>query len=377
MRVVYVAHSSGLQGAGFALMNMILGVKSKNIEPVLVLPQKGPIVEFAGKLGIRYYICNSFNVIRPNAKGLKNIILYIPRLLRIIFTNYFAKRHLEKVVRVERPDIIHSNTGVIRIGALIAKKYGIPHVWHIREYQTLDFGWTPIGGMDYQRQLYSDSNNRCIAITRDIFNYFGLKEEKDATIYDGVFSKEAKLPQPKKQNYFLYVGCLKKEKGIVDAIAAFVQVADKIDPEIELWLAGDDEINIRNIIRHTSCFSRIKYLGFRRNVYELMANALALIVPSRSEGFGFITVEAMLNHCLVIGRNTGGTKEQFDNGKNLYGKEIGLRFSNVEELAYHIQEVSSGSKSYADICKRAFDTVTSLYTIEGQTDKILAIYNHL
>ena len=45
-----------------------------------------------------------------------------------------------------------------------------------------------------------------------------------------------------------------------------------------------------------------------------MSKALALFVPSSFEGFGFITVEAMFCGCLVIGRNTGGTKEQFDNG---------------------------------------------------------------
>lgn len=42
---------------------------------------------------------------------------------------------------------------------------------------------------------------------------------------------------------------------------------------------------------------------------------MALIVPSPFEAFGLITAEAMFNKCLVIGRDTAGTKEQFDNGQ--------------------------------------------------------------
>lgn len=46
-----------------------------------------------------------------------------------------------------------------------------------------------------------------------------------------------------------------------------------------------------------------------------MNRATALIVPSPFEAFGLITAEAMFNKCLVIGKDTAGTKEQFDNGQ--------------------------------------------------------------
>ena len=57
-----------------------------------------------------------------------------------------------------------------------------------------------------------------------------------------------------------------------------------------------------------------------------------LIVPSIFEGFGFITAEGMANGCVVLGRNTAGTKEQFDNGVKMTGKEIGVRFIDDNEM---------------------------------------------
>lgn len=67
--------------------------------------------------------------------------------------------------------------------------------------------------------------------------------------------------------------------------------------------------------------SQVVFLGMRKDIYSLMKDAMALIVPSYWEGFGFITTEAMFNGCLVIGRNTSGTKEQFDNGLDRHKKK--------------------------------------------------------
>ncbi len=74
-------------------------------------------------------------------------------------------------------------------------------------------------------------------------------------------------------------------------------------------------------------------------IYDLMNRATALIVPSPFEAFGLITAEAMFNKCLVIGKDTAGTKEQFDNGQRKYNKEIALRFTNEQQLTTHLTDI--------------------------------------
>lgn len=377
MKVLYIAHSSGLQGAGYALINILKGVIRHGIEPVLLLPQQGPISDVAKKLGIKCYYHKCYNSTYPAFNNIKDYILFPIRLLFTCLTNYLAQRNLERITRIEKPDLIHSNTGVIRFGAKVAKKHKIPHIWHIREYQTLDFNWIPIGGIKYQKKLYSEKNNHCISITKDVFNYFQLDNSKDVVIYDGVFSEDIKRPIISKGNYFLFVGCLKVGKGILDVIDAFDKVANELPSDIELWLAGNDEVNIKNVIQKTACPQKIKYLGFRKDVYELMANAKALIVPSMNEGFGFITAEAMLNHCLVIGRNTGGTKEQFDNGVRQTGKEIGLRFSTNQELSNIINVVANSDNDYIDLIARAHKVVLSLYRTDINIENLIDYYSQV
>ena len=69
--------------------------------------------------------------------------------------------------------------------------------------------------------------------------------------------------------------------------------------------------------------NNLSYLGFRKDVYNLMANATALIVASKCEGFGLITIEAIFNGCFVIGNNSGVTKEILENvGREYYIQSI-------------------------------------------------------
>ena len=63
-----------------------------------------------------------------------------------------------------------------------------------------------------------------------------------------------------------------------------------------------------------------------------MRQAKAIIIPSHNEGFGRCMPEAMFNGCLCIGHDTGGTKEQMDNGTEATGEDIALRYQTEDQL---------------------------------------------
>ena len=102
---------------------------------------------------------------------------------------------------------------------------------------------------------------------------------------------------------------------------------------------------------------------------------MALVVSSPSEGFGFITVEAMLNGCLVIGRNTAGTKEQFDNGLNKYGQDIALRFDDSNQLLSHMKHVMDSSE--LQMRRLAYQLVVEKYSIQLHIKQLLKFYNRI
>jgi len=378
MKVLYLTHSESIQGAGIALLNIVRGMVSHGIECVVIVPFHGEMEKNLVNIGVKCYISRCYNAIYPQLKGWMDYVLWPYRLGRTILTNAIAKRRLLRIVDIEHPDIIHTNTGVVRFGASVALKKSIPHVWHIREFQTRDFFGVPLGGEKKVQQLYHSQSNHCVAITKSVFEHFSLSEPKDHVVYDGVFSKDVLIPQKyENKRYLLFVGSLQRGKGIYDALLAFDSVAKQI-PRHELWIAGNDYIDINKEILNLKNASQVKYLGFRSDVYELMANATAVLVPSYYEGFGFITAEAMLNKTIVIGRDVAGTKEQFDNGLNSTGKEIGIRFHNMEELSRAILNVCiKPYTAFQEMTDNAYKVVMENYTIEKNTEKILAIYEQL
>lgn len=106
-----------------------------------------------------------------------------------------------------------------------------------------------------------------------------------------------------------------------------------------------------------------------------MQKAKCLIVTSHAEGFGFITVEAMLNACLVLGRDTAGTKEQFDNGLTITGHDIGLRFKTINELVQQMEFVLKNN-TY-EICQRAYQVVINKYSIQKHVYLLMEYYKRI
>ena len=121
----------------------------------------------------------------------------------------------------------------------------------------------------------------------------------------------------------------------------------------------------------------VTFLGDRKDIEFLMQEATAIVIPSRFEAFGRCMAEAMFNGCLVIGKNTGGTKEQMENGINLEGKEIALRYETTEDLTQLLAEITSNIKDYRDYTLRAFHTVNQLYSSEANTQQVFDFYNYI
>ena len=377
MKILHINHSPNLDGSSYALLNILRGELLRGIIPIVILPFRGAMFNEVKKMGVDCYVYPFYMDVYPRIENLKDFLFYIPRLIRTLFFNSRVKAKLFSYVRKNAVDIIHSNSSVIHWGADVAEKFSIPHVWHFREFQDIGLNYTPIGGgMIALKCKALRQNNHCIAITKKVFEHYCLENKKDTMIYDGVFFQEqCNIPiNLNKKKYFLYVGALTKCKGVFDAIHAFELIA-KDFYDIELWLVGRDYDNVAEVVDQSIFSSRIKLLGFRHDVYDLMKQAKALLVTSFNEGFGFITAEAMINGCVVIGRNTTGTKEQFDNGVLLTNKEIGLRFMTNEELEQQMRLVCENPISNFEEMLYNAKKSASFYTVENNVNQLLIYYN--
>jgi glycosyltransferase involved in cell wall biosynthesis len=191
----------------------------------------------------------------------------------------------------------------------------------------------------------------------------------------------AKVPPPKK-DYLLFAGRIEPAKGLYDLVVAYADYAGKSPKPLPLRIAGrvihqSYYRQIMQLIHQKNLEGLIDILGERNDIHLLMQQARAIVIPSRFEGFGRCMAEAMFNGCLVIGRYTGGTKEQYDNGLQLEGDEIALKYETCSELSDCLYRVESGAEDFKPYIDRAFHAVNNLYSMETNTSNTLKFYQDI
>ena len=276
MKVLFINHSADIDGSGIALLNLFNSLNDKKVEFVVVVPKPGQLSKLIQQTGHTVYFSkNLMPLILPN---MHNKLKWIPRFLKRYLSHSKAIRDLNEIIKKEKPDLLHTNSGTTLCGSVLGKKHSIPNIWHLREYQAPHLELKPIFGMKRLEKELHHPNNHCIAITKGIFDHFTLQPNKDRMIYDGVFHKSilTTLPTPHKTDIILFVGNLTQNKGIQDLLAAFDKAQPKI-PHYELWIAGKDKIGIDKLISNLNNKNKVKYLGFREDIYELMAQAKFLL----------------------------------------------------------------------------------------------------
>lgn len=383
MKVLYITHTTSLtDGSTKSFLNLIEGLQIKGIIPLVVCPNKEGLYKYLQHKNIDVvYVKYRFNMF-PTYKSLKDFLLFIPRILATLVFNILALFTLYfKVLKDVKPDIIHTNVSVINIGYYISRIFKIKHVWHIREYQDVDFGIKTIPSKSQFSDMLNRHNDNCICITADIKKSFNLEGSNTHVIYNGIKSSKDLIFDSQKENYFLFTGRVEKAKGLYHVVKAYISFIENNNATpCKLQIAGkivDPEYytKIISLIKAHSAMESIVFLGEVENVDYLMQKAKALIVGSLCEGFGRITSEAMFNGCLVIGNNTGGTKEQFDNGLISSGKEIGLRYHNEAELTQELTNIfKNGIQSYYPMILRSQRVVSELYSTQSNISHVYRLY---
>lgn len=385
MNILYVLNSTyALGGATKSFLTLIEAVKKCGYMPIVVAPDENGIAITLRQMGVEVIALPYRNNTYPDLRNLKEAILFLPRLAARRMLIQKAVNAVYEQVKSRDIALVHTNVSVVDIGERVAKRLGVPHIYHIREYGDSDFHLKYYPSTKaFHRRL---AQNYTICITRAIQQHHLLsRNSKSLVIYNGItMAEEKELKELPAIPYFLYAGRIEKAKGLMDLAIAYAKFAEKQTVDFpSLAISGErtEPTYCQKIIQYLEekgVKSKVNFLGSRRDIGHLMHHATATIVPSHFEGFGRCLPEAMLSGCIVIGRDTGGTKEQFDNGLQLTGKEIGYRFHNIAELAQCLEKVVNANEEERQAMRtRALRTVNKYYTQRRYTTSIIQLYEKI
>lgn len=377
MTVIYILNATIMGGATISFMNMLEGLMPKGVTPIVVIPKGNISKEFAQflkKNDISFFQAHITMSALHKPRIFRDYIKLPLSFLKMNLYRLITESELRKIIRTTHPDIIHTNVGVIHEGGKIARSLHIPHIFHLREYQDIDFNWMIYPSKSsFEKQLGKSS--AVISITDGIRSHFNLTDVPTAhTIYNGIFHETESIYIHDKSKYFLCMSRISPEKGHPDVIAAFSEF-HKRHPDYRLVIAGfgDNKYieGLKALAGNTGCLEAIDFVGFHHDVKPLMSRAKALIVASHNEGFGRMTAEACFMGCIVIGRNTAGTKE-------IMGKTGGLGFMDTKMLLSRMEEIyNMPDEQYKALALTAQQKATQLFSIEQHIEKIYSLYNNI
>lgn len=388
MNIAYILNATVRSGgATKSFMQMLRGLIREGINPVVIVPDREGIYNDLQEMGIKVYATTFRMQAYPDCSTLKRKLLSPLKLLARIVVNHRAEKAITHILRENDIDIVHSNVGPLNVGFRAAQKLGLPHISHLREYGKLDFGIRYFPSIkSFYRRLDEAPRSYSICITRDIQRHHHQDGKASSrVIYNGICPRMEEMPQTAQHShdFFLYAGRIEPAKGVRSLLDAYLSYVLKTPNSLPLKLAGNasDKNYLQDLQRFVAVNGlkrRVSFLGDRSDITDLMREARAIIIPSPHEGFGRCMPEAMMQGCLAIGRDTSGTKEQFDNGLELTGQEIGLRYTTTEQLASLLAEVGQcPAEKYQPYRERAFRVVNTLYTQESNVREILQFYKEI
>jgi glycosyltransferase involved in cell wall biosynthesis len=117
---------------------------------------------------------------------------------------------------------------------------------------------------------------------------------------------------------FLYVGRLKRYKGIDGVLEAMARLRDSgVKVELKIVGRGDDQTRLEKLVQQLGIRSVVRFLGFvdEEEKRRLLREAWAVVFPSAKEGWGIVNVEAAACGTPAVASDSPGLRESVRNGE--------------------------------------------------------------
>lgn len=145
----------------------------------------------------------------------------------------------------------------------------------------------------------------------------GLRRQ---VVYNGIEPLEpARFPRPADLEGGLVhlgiVGRVTDVKGIPVALQALASPDVPTTVRLNIIGTGPQESALRRQVCEQGLGDRVRFLGFRNDVYDYLAHLDALLIPSLQEGLPYALLEAMSLGIPVVGSRVGGLAEVLRNNE--------------------------------------------------------------
>lgn len=349
------------------------------MNPVVVLPHEGPLSSELEKAGIKIIYAPVIKITRK---------MFTAKNLFSLPGEYFSSlRIIRDSVKEMNIELVYSNTLAVLIGFLYARKYKLPHIWHVHEIIEHPKMVTNF----FKRLLKSKVNSKLIFNSHATQQFWDQSSKLNAEIVwnglekpsDAVDSEKIKLLRTatglKEEDIVIgLVGRINRWKGQQLLLDAFSELNHE---NAKLIFVGSpppnqDEYlnNLTDKIDQRDLHKKVKILPFQNDIWNVWELIDIAIVPSiEPEPFGLVAVEAMLCGKPVIASRMGGLSEI------VVHQETGILFEsrNSTQLKEALNQLILDQEQRRSMGQKGKQRAEKHFTLERYVSQIQQICQHI
>lgn len=221
-------------------------------------------------------------------------------------------------------------------------------------------------------------------VGRHMIDDFEVSSERIHLIHRGVDLSRYrydpnKYDRPGSKNRFVIanIGRISPIKGHQHFIKA-VHLARQYAPSLEGWIVGSPDrgresylIELEGLVRKLGLEQKIRFLGTRRDIPEILAQAdLLALTTNVPEAFGRVLIEAGASGTAVVSTQVGGVVEIVEHNRS----GLLVPVNDVEMLAKSFVDLAGHPEKCAGLAHALRQKVEENFSLDRMVDKTLDVY---
>ena len=181
-----------------------------------------------------------------------------------------------------------------------------------------------------------------------------------------------KLEIANEEEIIIFVGTLRSVKGVKYLIKAMEIIIQKnIDTRLMLVGDGEDRESLEKLVKELDLEKYVSFVGIvpNKKVPEYMVASDIFVLPSLSESFGIVNLEAMASGLPIVATKVGGLAEIIKDGENGFLVEP----KNSKEIAEKVLLLLEDEEMRERISRNNKESVKK-YSWESVVERLEEIY---
>jgi glycosyltransferase involved in cell wall biosynthesis len=313
------------------------------------------------------------------------------------FRDLMATIRLARLIRKERPQILHTHTAkagtVGRVAALLAGSRRPPIVIHTFHGHVLRGYFGPVRTLFFRllERWLAAGTTALVAVSpqvRDDLVALGVApRERFVVIRLGIELDERVAPELNgraESRHYLgipgdrfavgWIGRMTAVKRTDDVLVAFKRLRDSgVDAVLCMVGDGPDRLQLEQRAHDLGVTRDTIFLGYQEDVAPFYAAFDALVLPSSNEGTPVSVIEALAAELPVVATRVGGVPDVVRDGDDGFLVEAGA----TDDLADRLGRLARDPALRARMGKRGRERVLPRYAVERLVDDVDELYRSL